>query len=396
MRVAIHCEYLGTHRHLVYDGDTFVWSRDLNGETYTFGSPKGFDLREAIAVSGGEIQTFEDTPHAKAIRHVAGGDVRIPWFHVIPDETFKRLLSRLLDDLWGFVCENMGGYYIETLEANRQLLDRLQRPLVDVPLLKRALRESSPAKSHDIARFLPPKGENEAPEITYNLGGSVTGRLTVSSGPNILTLKRSHRKIMRSRYEGGNIVQADISSLEPRIALAIAGKRAPDDIYSHIGDSLFNGELSRSQAKRAILTCIYGGSSWTLGKSLSSSVDSKRVLRDVKRYFEINGLQRALESEMLEKGFITNAYGRRISSGESIVNHYLQSTGVDVSLEVFRSLLDSLDASGEDYVPIYVIHDAIVLDVSSGALSALREIVGESFQIDKIGCKFPLKVDIIT
>ena len=224
----------------------------------------------------------------------------------------------------------------------------------------------------------------------------MTGRLTVSLGPNILTLKRSNRKILKSRFPGGNIVQVDISSLEPRIALSVAGKSAPDDIYSHVSKNIFNGELTRSHAKQAILTCIYGGSSWTIKKNLPDNLNAENILRDVKRYFEIDGLNKMLESEIVEKGFITNLYGRRINSGESLVNHFLQSTGVDVSLSVFRSCLSALDESCEEYVPLYVIHDAIVLDVSESCLTALREICANSFQVDNIECKFPVKVDIIS
>jgi len=396
MQIAIHGHHLGTQHHLLYNGDSFSWIGDIPDGAHVFGSPDGFDIREAISVSGDDIHTFEDTPHARAIRSIVGDDVSVPWFHVMPSAAFKRLLSGLLDDLWMFVSENMGGYYIETLGANRQLLDRLQRPLVDVPLLKDLIKASTSSKAYDIVKFLPKCDDHAAPKTVYNLGGSITGRLTVSSGPNILTLKRSHRKILKSRYDNGNIVQADISSLEPRIALAVAGKDSPDDIYSHVGEKIFKGELSRSQAKQSILTCIYGGSSWTLGKSLSKDANPEKVLREIKRYFEIDGLNKMLEREIVDKGFITNLYGRRIKSGESPVNHFLQSTGVDVSLDVFRSLLAALDDSCEEYVPLYVIHDAIVLDVSQSALDALRDIVKKSFKADKVECKFPLKVDIIS
>lgn len=396
MQISIHADHLGTNRHLLYNGDSFSWVRDLPDNSYVFGSSDGFDLRESISVSGEDISTFEESPHGKAIRSLVGRDISVPWFQVMPDSLFKSILSRLLDDLWMFAKQNMGGYYIDTLSANRELLDRLQQPFIDVPCLKSIISKSSQAKAYDLVRFLPKGKDNLAPKTSYSMGGSITGRLTVSDGPNILTLKKSHRQIIKSRFDGGKIVQADISSLEPRIALSVAGKDPPEDIYSYVCEKIFNGELSRSQAKKSILTCIYGGSSWTLGKSLSKDINPKKILKDVKEYFEIDKLNKTLEAEILDKGFITNLYGRKIMSGESLVNHFLQSTGVDVSLSVFRSLLSSLDDSGDNYVPIYVIHDAIVLDVSSSALEALRDICKKSFQVDGIKCKFPLKIDIIS
>ncbi len=120
----------------------------------------------------------------------------------------------------------MGGYYIDTVSSHRELLDRLQRPLVDIPMVKYRVDRSRNGKSYDISRFMPTDNTGMAPKTDYSMSGSITGRLTVSRGPNILTLKKSYRKILKSRFKDGSIVQADISSLEPRIALAFAGKLA--------------------------------------------------------------------------------------------------------------------------------------------------------------------------
>ena len=73
----------------------------------------------------------------------------------------------------------------------------------------------------------------------------------------------------------------------------------------------------------------------------------------------------------------------------------LKSTGVDVSFDVFRSLLDKLDDTSEKFTPIYIIHDAIVLDISESALRELSRILEDGILVEQIGCKFPLKIETI-
>lgn len=396
MHVVIDGNYLGTRQHLSYDGEIYKWVSEMPSDGYVFGSQRGPDLRESLRVSGVDIQTFGDTSHAKSMRLLVGSHVKIPWFHVMPKWLFRKQLTELLDGLWKFTVENMGGYYINIVGLNRELLDRLQRPVVNTQLISKISNDASGGKSAEICKFMPPAGDTFAPATTYSMSGSITGRLTVASGPNILTLKREHRQVLRSRFSGGKIVQADISSLEPRIALGVAGKNPPEDIYEHIRDDVLDGAVSRSHSKLAVLSCIYGGGAATLGRNLPGDINPRKVISDVRRYFEIEKLQARLEGEIRKFGHIKNLYGRRIDSGDSLVNHMLQSSGVDVSFEVFRSILSSLDETLTEYVPIYVIHDALLLDVSPDAMRCLEEISSRGVFIEKVGCKFPLKVDIIT
>ena len=90
---------------------------------------------------------------------------------------------------------------------------------------------------------------------------------------------------------------------------------------------------------------------------------------------------------------IKNFYGRPVFSSDSLVNHYLQSTGVEVSFDVFRGVIKNLDKKNVDYSPIYVIHDAMVLDVSKEALLELNNLSKEGILVEKLGCTFPVKVE---
>ena len=209
-------------------------------------------------------------------------------------------------------------------------------------------------------------------DLTQN--NTVTGRLTIAHGPNILTLKKKYRRILKSSFKNGVIIQADIVSLEPRIALCVAQKIPPEDIYATIRDDVLNGEVSRSQAKIATLGCIYGMSPWTLSQKLPENLNARDILMKIREYFDIPHLERELKREFLESGYIKNVYGRRINTDSSLVNHFLQSTGADASLLAFDRLKKYLSDNGVNFKFLYVIHDAILIDVDDKALSKIKEL----------------------
>ena len=71
--------------------------------------------------------------------------------------------------------------------------------------------------------------------VVYDQMGSITGRLTVSSGPQILTLKREYRSILKPSRRGRRLLMADFVSHEPRVALVIGNsgyERQPLRAYS--------------------------------------------------------------------------------------------------------------------------------------------------------------------
>ena len=394
MSIVIAGSYLGTGQHLLYDGDSYKWISDIPEESWIFGSGDSRDLREIATAMGFEIGGFESSPHSKAFSKMISG-VSIPWMHVMPRDQFQKQLSDLVAQLWMLTNDNYVGYYMKEFVINRETIDGLSPPVIDVDEFDRIcdLYRTS-HKLQEIKKFKP-AADGFAPITRYNLAGTITGRLTVSSGPNILTLKKEHRSIFKSRFTGGKIIQVDISSLEPRIALGIDQKHAPDDIYTFVRDSVLSGDVTRNQAKVAVLSCIYGGGAWSLSKRLPDNLDSHNVLSSVKSYFNIPKLHNRLKREYSQAGMIKNLYGRPIRSGEALVNHYLQSTGVDVSFDVFRSILSKLNEFNFEHVPVYVIHDAIVLDVTRESLQGLREIVQDGIYVESVGSNFPVKIEII-
>ena len=312
----------------------------------------------------------------------------------MPKRDFNKMVSELLEQLWLIIKEESDGYYMNQFLFNRELLMKLQRATVDARAIKEISSDKNNIKSQEVLRFLPATGSCSPPTV-YDQCKTITGRLTVSQGPNILTLKRENRRILTSSFPNGKIIQLDISSLEPRIALGLFKEDIPQDIYKFIGENVLNGKLTRDQVKVAVLSCIYGTGRRSLAKLLPEELNAKNILLTVKRYFNIDELSASLKKEFKKTGKIRNLYGRDIRSGDSVVNHFLQSSGVDVSFNIFSQLVKRLKEKRVKFNPIYIIHDAIVIDVAHGFEEDIKLCVRDGFKVKNLNCKFPVKIESI-
>ena len=236
----------------------------------------------------------------------------------------------------------------------------------------------------------------------YDQSSSATGRLTIKKGPNILTLNREYRDILISRYEGGQILNIDFVSLEPRILYGINKGQPPEDIYSTISSELFDGEVARKTIKAATIGTIYGLSSRKFASMIGEDdlVKAAEILRGVRHFFKLSKLSSKLVIENKETGSISNFYGRPLVPGEKatsniLVSHYVQSTGVDVSLMGFNSLIKKFKSESLDCCPIFIIHDAILVDAHPAHVSKIKSIAKEGLNIPGFDFKFPIDVSKI-
>lgn len=394
MHVSLSSKLLGTPCHLSYDGSTYTWSNEIPGDSWLLGFDSPRDLSCVAEALGTELSTFESSPHGRSAREIFGdSDIIIPWHHIIPKDKFKTMLSELLGQLWMICTSQATSYYLNRFIRNREQLCSLRRPLINATLLSNIAKHEG-LRRGEILKFSP-DNDGYAKRTVYNLTKSSTGRLTVSSGPNILTLNKKYRNIIMSRFSDGEILQADIISLEPRIALAIAGKSIPNDIYEFVRVELLDSVVSRSEAKIIALSCIYGSSEWALSKQLPDGINSKDTRRRIRSYFNVDNLEKLLMSEYDRSGYITNVYGRRLDPGDAIVNRYLQSSGVDVSFEVFEEVNRQMSDLSDECLPIFIIHDAEIFDVSKRASTKLKEIVSKGIYVPTLSAKFPIKIEVI-
>ncbi len=223
---------------------------------------------------------------------------------------------------------------------------------------------------------------------TYNRFGTRTGRMTVVAGPRVLTARVATRELMRPIDDDHVLVSWDYSSLEARVALALAGKpaKASQDPYEVIGKAI--KLKSRDEAKNATFSAIYSD------PTANDRLDVKVSL--VRRVFKLGETYLALSAEReANSGRVRNLYGRLIdvTGSDTLYNNYVQSTGADVVLLGFLSLLDPILQMG--VVPHFVLHDALFASVPRSRLSDLDALGQAGASVPRLGCVFPLKTTIV-
>jgi hypothetical protein len=219
----------------------------------------------------------------------------------------------------------------------------------------------------------------------------------VVEGPNILVLKKTCRNMLRSSFEGGAVYSLDFRALEARIVLAEAGRSsAAEDMYDEVAQKLFGGRVTRDAVKVAVLAELYGISRSSLKTKLGvgdKEVDS--FITAIRSHFKTDQLKIRLKEELTSTGKIRNRFGRPLGvpAGQDnlLVNTYAQSSGVDVSLLGFDAILKTLGTEGVR--PLFVLHDALILDVSSERLKDVETL--DSVAVPTYDGSFPLKLETL-
>jgi len=195
--------------------------------------------------------------------------------------------------------------------------------------------------------------------------------LTVKKGPQILTTKANVRKSFRSKFPNGEVLQIDISAAEPNIALNVLGREYVGDVYDHISKNILEAKVSRDEAKLITLCALYGQSPKNLKSQLPDSINPNIVIEKTRKFFGSSDLERMLTLKQREKN-LRNVVGRPIRLLEQnrrlLVSYYLQSSAAELSIVLFSEWCKALSDS---VVPLYVIHDALLIDCTEELSSEL-------------------------
>jgi len=303
----------------------------------------------------------------------------LPWWRMMRPEMYRHQLleyTRVAQDILKLDhCD----YYTEVYEPSRRLLDALQPAKIDISKLN-SWKESTEKKY--LLESFSPDNSGYAQRIEYDQFKTRTGRLVVKSGPNILTLTSKYRDIITSRWTNGRIVMLDFMSMEARIAAQLAGFEPPADIYTYLGTML--PDSTRDEIKKFVLITLYGGGT----KSESDKLD---IVLD---QFKVKDVIQEIKDRHYDGTYLRNMYGRRILCNlddHIIYNSFVQSTGVDVSLLGFSKIVDEMKHRQLKSVPLYVLHDALILDVYPDEIDIIDELMQVGQQIPKFSTIFPLK-----
>jgi len=320
----------------------------------------------------------------------------VPWIYTLPCDSLSGRIEMLVNMLQDATRDIMGDPYTETFMKGQELLHKLCGAAVCVSRINQHIEhEQSPVVRNTLKTFMP-KSNHFTDPVLYNRHTTVTGRLTVASGPQILTLPRRSRNIITSRYDGGKIAEIDFVSLEPRVARFLAGGTCPKDIYADVANRFLGDGSLREVAKKAVICALYGAGVRSLSQILPVNTDVLALIRQVENYFGVPDILNHTKQQHTENGLVTNAVGRKICGSEfkasTIVNHFIQSTAVDIALLGFNELIGQLTTRGTKFTPVFIIHDAILIDVHPDSFQILSEESSNPIQFTSLG-SFPMTVE---
>lgn len=395
-RFVIDSSLLGTDKHLVGDPEGFVWSESVPRDGWHLTgdfklSPSAKCLDTLLKMYGHKLPEVPEK-YLTAMKTLVTGSVPIPWKSVLPQEEFRKFFKNLVHETSSVFSSLPFDYYETAWTAGTRVLSSFRPACIDTDAFIQILNKTPTSPGLESFR---PKRSGFAHPVVYDRFATRTGRLTVIEGPNVLILKKENRQIIKSSFEEGIVAYIDFRALEARIVLAESGKHSTaEDLYDDLSHLLFKGILPRDVVKTAVLSELYGISRSSLKARLGVS-DQKldAFIEVIRKYFEVEVLRSRLKDQLISQQKITNRFGRPlvIPQGQDnlLVNTYAQSSGVDVSLLGFDSILKQIGTEG--IRPLFVLHDAMIVDVRCDRIKDVMSI--KDVSIPTYSAPFPVKFE---
>ncbi len=377
MDFAIHKHFIGSEHHLLITNNTIEQTDVIPTDTLTVGTTEFDDVCRLYLINQ---PTFPSANYLKAQQTVQrnGSGIRPPWRFCFPDKAYRRLVVDVAKDVATQLSEIDLTYYKTIYRRSGRVFDFLQPAKIDVTRWQTA-------KEHDtsgIVRSFAPLNGFAVP-TEYSRLNTVTGRLTVTNGSNVLNLSKENRSFLVSRFGvDGRVVSIDYRSLEPRVLgwWNPTNGRREEDIYQQIKEELFQTHsITRNEVKKVVLSEIYGAGFELLHKEVPTVENLTGVIAAIREWFGTPELKTKLiaQAESTNRKYLVNCYGRRLDISDVApyvyINRVVQSAAVDVALHGFANIVEYLDYLNrlDTIVPLYVLHDALICDVHKNAVHVL-------------------------
>jgi len=392
---------LGTDRHLLLnssDAEDAAWVRAVPDDAWVLGSSMSnspLDLRMLSEYVGAKIDWDPPERFMRADAEASIDARRL--IQTVPRDALLALARRILASAESLEEHASDQYITGPLAETRRQLSDLRPARVDPVEWGEAMKsDPTPALSS-----FEPNADGLADVVAYDQMGTLTGRLTVQSGPQILTLRRDLRRVLRPTRRGRRLLMVDFVSHEPRVALCLAGSPPPLDIYGWFQEERMAGQ-TRDTAKGAIISTLYGMSPSTLAAKIDCTLPEARALNEAVRVtFGLDKLERRLLSEYASSGgTILSSCGRRITPSSPspgvLVNSYVQSSAFDAAMAGFRRVLADCAAQMIETFVHFYIHDAMVLELSERDEERLVGIASKPVKIPGFPGEYWAKVKEVT
>lgn len=399
-QLCIDATMIGTDKHMLVDDDGYRWTTQVPSNAWHFSgkikphSDMCFDT--LIKLADVDVDVLPPSRFVNAMNTIIhDSSIVIPWSRVMPSRDHKTFVKKIVNLAIETMAKVSKNYYVNTWCPESLVLRSLVPARIDVRRWKEIVELNE--RNNGAPKSFSPDEFGHASIVQYNRFGTRTGRLIVQSGPDILTLNKSYRDMIMSSFPDGKIAYVDFSALEARILLYEAGEKCDDgDLYAYISHELFAGSAPRSAIKQAVISELYGSGKHSVGKELGiCGRDLDEFINKIKLLFRTKELLKRVKGEFIKTGKVVNRYGRRLVIDEPLdnifINTYAQSTGVDICLLGFSDIIRHL--AGTHVRPIFVLHDALLLDVPPQDINSVLEISGVTVPgYDNV---FPVKCEFI-
>lgn len=331
----------------------------------------------------------------------------IPWPLCMSKEVYQQEIKDFIKATREVLvndCTDDFSYYLGWFKQGQKIYDAIRPVKINQGAFDQAVSENP--TDMVLGSFKPNIKTGFAYLPEYSRVDTITGRLKIIKGPQILHLRKAHRnKIFESRFgTGGKVYEFDYKCLEPRVLLALKGtKNIPVDIYTYALKELFpeHPNLDRQRIKQILLTRLYGGSlgeleTLSMPVSTSSQFDksilSPRPLsvdvidsvgEALEEFFGVKELRSRLVGEN-RSNCIKSHYGRVVSTLQArnsiLVNYFTQSTAMTVAELGFSKIVNKLEDKGllhSKVFPLFVLTDALYMDIDNSVEDRVVSMVKE-------------------
>lgn len=212
------------------------------------------------------------------------------------------------------------------------------------------------------AKVLLTKFSNKKAYCNYNLFGSKTGRLSLSSDSlPLMNMKKEYRASIKPNNDF--FIELDYNAAEARVVLALLGIEQPqEDIHDYNAKNLYHS--TRADAKKRFFAWLYNPNS-------EDTISCGQYDRDL-----ILGRYYLYDS-------VTNLFKRKIKCDDyHAFNYLIQSTSADMVLDRMVAIYKLL--KGRKSYVAFTLHDSIILDFASEDKELIKPII-EEYRNTKLG-----------
>lgn len=318
-------DLFGSENHLAYD-EGYRWINNIPNDAWVYGNlSHPYSIKEWLRMYNVDIPNLVEKKYIR-MAEVLGLE-NPPWQQLL-GESFSKNFKLLANDIKLKISISENKKYEANWRKIQSFINSLHPTKADI------IRYNSLIAMHgDLPGFNITTGSINP--VRYDRR-TKTGRLRVTEGPSVLTLKAEYRNVLK------DCRQIDFKNMEPRLLLAFLGKEIEGDLYEKIQKDLdIKGD--RSYIKVSIISSLYGS----------------KVIPEISKYFALKEWINQLEKD-IKDDWIYNYFGRPIYvkdvKGHHLLSLWLQSSAADAALIAFADFFEQ----NNNLVPHWLIHDACI------------------------------------